>query len=211
MISWTEKEQPLPKCIHFTFDPIYKVRATSSKIIGEIILYLYKKNYKKEKIILLIETYVFNKNYEQRINFIKMCKAIILKDDLLYKDKLKNLLFILAVKELNFNVLITMAKALKKVILTQNSVCSADTSIHYLCKKLDNGKLKSISNLFKNVKLLRNEKLEITGQIPEGEIFVKDNSYFKDEFGVEIKEKKKNERIIIKKNIIEDEDIEYIN
>ena len=116
----------------------------------------------------------------------------------------------MANKELNFNVLIAMAKTLKKIVTTKNAACCEDTSIHYLCKKLDMGKSQSIGNIFKNVKLLKNEKLEIVGNIPEGEIFVLDNKYFKDEFGVEIKKKKSNDNII-KKNNIENEDIKYID
>ena len=103
-----------------------------------------------------------------------------------------------------------MAKTLKKIVTTKDAVCREDTSIHYLCKKLDMGKSQSIGNIFKNVKLLKNEKLEIVGNIPEGEIFVLDNKYFKDEFGVEIKKKKNNDNII-KKNNIENEDIKYID
>ena len=53
--------------------------------------------------------------------------------------------------------------------------------------------------MFKNVKLQKNEKLEIVGKIPEGDVFVKDNSFFMKEFNVEINDKKeinKNENII---------------
>ena len=200
----------IPKCIYFSFDPIYKVRSTSSKVLGELILYLYNKNYQKFKLFKLIESYAYNKKFQQRINFVKICQAILFNDNIFYKDKLKQILFTLANKELNFNVLIAMAKTLKKIVTTKNAVCCEDTSIHYLCKKLDMGKSQSIGNIFKNVKLLKNEKLEIVGNIPEGEIFVLDNKYFKDEFGVEIKKKKSNDNII-KKNNIENEDIKYID
>ena len=100
---------------------------------------------------------------------------------------------------------------MKKVILTNNSVSREDTSIHYLCKKLDNnGKIITIVNLFKNVNLLKNKKLEIVGNIPEGDVFVHDNTYLKDEFGVEINKKKNTENIIINNNI-ENEENKYIN
>ena len=196
----------LPKCIYFSLDTIYKVRATSSKIIGEIILYLYKKDFKKDKLLKLIETYAFNKKYKQRINFVKICKSILLVDDILYNERLKELLFTIANKEHNLNVLIALAKSLKKLILTENSKCGGESSIHYLCKKIDLGKCLTINNLFKNVNLQKNEKLEIVGNIPEGEVFTLDNEYLKEEFKVEINREKK---IINIKN--DNEDNKYIN
>ena len=196
----------LPKCIYFSLDTIYKVRATSSKIIGEIILYLYKKDFKKDKLLKLIETYAFNKKYKQRINFVKICKSILLVDDILYNERLKELLFTIANKEHNLNVLIALAKSLKKLILTENSKCGGESSIHYLCKKIDLGKCLTINNLFKNVNLQKNEKLEIVGNIPEGEVFTLDNEYLKEEFKVEINSEKK---IINIKN--DNEDNKYIN
>jgi hypothetical protein len=181
----------LPKCIYFSLDTIYKVRATSCKIIGEIILYLYKKDFKKDKLLKLIEVYAFNKKYKQRINFVKICKTILLVDDILYNEKLKELLFTIANKEKNLNVLIALAKSLKKLILTNNSKCGNESSIHYLCKKIDLGKCLTINNLFKNVNLQKNEKLEIVGNIPEGDVFKLDNDYLKEEFKVETNMKKK--------------------
>ena len=196
----------LPKCLYLSLDTIYKVRATSSKIIGEIILYLYKKDFKKDKLLKLIETYAFNKKYKQRINFVKICKSILLVDDILYNERLKELLFTIANKEHNLNVLIALAKSLKKLILTENSKCGGESSIHYLCKKIDLGKCLTINNLFKNVNLQKNEKLEIVGNIPEGEVFTLDNEYLKEEFKVEINREKK---IINIKN--DNEDNKYIN
>ena len=181
----------LPKCIYFSLDTIYKVRTTSCKILGTIILYLYKKDFKKDKLLKLIETYAFNKKYKQRINFVKICKTILLVDDTLYNEKLKELLFTIANKEQNLNVLIALAKSLKKLILTENSKCGKESSIHYLCKKIDLGKCKTINNIFKDVNLQKNEKLEIVGNIPEGEVFTFNNEYLKVEFKVEIDRKKK--------------------
>ena len=200
----------LPKCIYFTFDPIFKVRSTSSKIIGEIILYLYKKDYKKDKLIKLIETYAFNKNFKQRINFIKMCKAILFKDNILYNEKLKEILFIIENKENNFNIFYAMAKTLKKLIENENSVCGKESSLHYLCKKLELGKCPKVSNVFKTIQFQKNEKLEIIGNIPEGEVFKFDNEYFKEEFGIEIKIKKNKKENIIKIDN-ENEDDKFIN
>jgi hypothetical protein len=198
----------LPKCIYFSFDRIYKVRSTSSKIIGILILHLYQKEYKKEKLFQILETYAFHKKMQQRINFVKICQSILLVDNTLYNEKLKNLLFTIAIKEYNFNVLIAMAKSLKKIVLKEDSVCGKESSIHYLCKKVDNGKISTIDNMFKDVTLQKNEKLEEVGEIPEGEVFVKDNSFFKEEFDIEINMKKEN----INDNIINDnDDIKYIN
>ena len=208
--NYTIYNNILPKCIYFTFDPIFKVRTTSSKIIGQIVLYLYRKDYKKDKILKLLEAYAFNKNFAQRINFIKIAKWILLLDSILYDEKLKELLFTLATKEHNFNVIFTMAKALKKIIQEENSICGKESSIHYLCKKLELGKCTSVSVVFKDVKLQKNEKLEIVGNMPEGDIFKLNNEFFKEEFGVEIK-KKKNKQ---KENIIrinDDEDDKFIN
>ncbi len=198
----------LSKCIYLSFDRIYKVRTTSCKIISTIILYLYKKNYKKEKLLKLLEVYAFNKKTQQRINFVKISKSILFVDNILYNEKLKELLFALANKELNFNVLICMAKDLKKLVLAEDSICGKESSIHYLCKKVNNGKCLTITNLFKDVTLQKNEKLEIVGNIPEGDIFLHENIFFKEEFGIEVNKKKDN----INKNIInENEENKYIN
>ena len=199
----------LPKCIYFSFDPIFKVRAASSQIIGEIVLYLFKKYYKKDKLLKLIDTYAFNKNFTQRINFIKISKSILLSDNLLYTERLKEILFTLANKEHNFSVIYAMAKALKKIIEKENSICGKESSIHYLCKKLELGKCAGVSNVFKNVKLQKNDKLEIVGNIPEGDVFTLNDEFFKEEFGVEINRKKSNK----KENIIKlnDEDDKFIN
>ena len=200
----------LSKCIFFSMDSIYKVRTTSCKIIAEIIIYLYKKDYKKDNICKLLETYAFNVNYPQRINFSKICKTVLILDDVLYNEKLKELLFTLANKEQNFNVLLAMAKSLIKVISAKNTKCGEDTSIHYLCKKINTGKCLSISNLFKTVNLKKNEKLEIVGNLREGDVFVLGNNFFEEEFGIEIKKKKNNtnENII---NVKDNEENKFIN
>ena len=200
----------LSKCIFFSMDSIYKVRTTSCKIIAEIIIYLYKKDYKKDNICKLLETYAFNVNYPQRIIFSKICKTVLILDDVLYNEKLKELLFTLANKEQNFNVLLAMAKSLIKVISAKNTKCGEDTSIHYLCKKINTGKCLSISNLFKTVNLKKNEKLEIVGNLREGDVFILGNNFFEEEFGIEIKKKKNNtnENII---NVKDNEENKFIN
>ena len=189
----------LSKCIYFSFDRIYKVRTTSCKVMGSLILHLYKKEHKKDQLFQLLDTYAFHKKVTQRINFVKICKAILLVDNILYNEKIKNLLFTIATKEYSSSVLIALGKGLKKLVLKEDSACGKDSSIHYLCKKINNGKCRTIDNMFKNVKLQKNEKLEIVGKIPEGDVFVKDNSFFMKEFNVEINDKKeinKNENII---------------
>lgn len=198
----------LSKCIFFSMDSIYKVRTTSCKIMAELIMYLYHKDYKKDNLAKLFQAYAFNKKYKQRMNFIKISKAILLKDDTIYIEKLKEILFTLANKEYNFDVLVTMTKALIKVVTDKESKCREDTSVHYLCKKINTGKILSVTNLFKNVQLKKNEKLEVVGSLPDGNVFTQDNTFFKEEFGVEVNKKKNNDNII---NIEGDEENKFIN
>jgi len=198
----------LSKCIFFSMDSVYKVRTTSCKIMAELIIYLYHKDYKKDQLTKLFQTYAFNKKYKQRINFIKISKAILLKDDTIYIEKLKEILFTLANKEYNFDTLVTMAKALIKVVTEKDSKCKEDTSVHYLCKKINTGKILSVTKLFRNVQLKKNEKLEIVGSLPEGNVFTQDNTFFKEEFGVEVNKKENNDNII---NITDDEENKFIN
>ena len=199
----------LSKCIFFSMDSIYKVRTTSCKIMAELIMYLYHKDYKKENLTKLFQAYAFNKKCKQRINFIKISKAILLKDDIIYIEKLKEILFTLANKEYNFDVLVAMTKALIKVVTDKDSKCREDTSVHYLCKKINTGKILSVTILFKNVQLKKNEKLEVVGSLPEGNVFTQDNTFFKEEFRVEINKKKNNDNMII--NNEDDEENKYIN
>ena len=189
-------------------DTIYKVRTTSCKIMAELIMYLYHKDYKKDNLTKLFQAYAFNKKYKQRINFLKICKAILLKDDTIYIEKLKEILFTLANKEYNFDALVTMTKALIKVVTDKDSKCREDTSVHYLCKKINTGKILSVTNLFRNVQLKKNEKLEVVGSLPEGNVFTQDNTFFKEEFGVEINKKKNDDNNI---NIEENEENKFIN
>ena len=114
----------------------------------------------------------------------------------------------MANKEYNFDTLVTMAKALIKVVTDKDSKCKEDTSVHYLCKKINTGKILSVTKLFRNVQLKKNEKLEIVGSLPEGNVFTQDNTFFKGEFGVEVNKKENNDNII---NITDDEDNKFIN
>ena len=202
----------LSKCIYFSTDIIYKIRTKSCKIIAEIILYLYKNNYEKEKIIKLIGAYALNKKSIQRINFTKISKALLLVDNSLYEAIIKRLLFIIVTKEQNSNVLISLAKSLKKVITTENSRCGFEAGIHYLCKKINNGKNMSISRIFRNVKIQRSENIGNVGNIYEENMFVQNDIFFEKEFGIKLRTKNctnieiniSNNNIVEKNKINED-------
>ena len=179
----------LSKCIYFSMDPIYKVRTTSCKIISEIILYLYKNNYEKEKIIKLIGSYALNKKSNQRISFIKISKYLLLTDTPLYETILKRLIYIIATKEQNANVLIALAKCLKKIVTNKNIKNANDPGIHFLCKKINNGKNLSISRIFRNVKIQNVQNIEGIGDIFEENMFVQNDIYFEKEFGIQLRKK----------------------
>ena len=179
----------LSKCIYFSMDQIYKVRTTSCKIISEIILYLYQNNYQKEKIIKLLGSYALNKKSMQRISFIKISKALLLTDTNLYEIVLKRLLYILVIKEQNSNVLIALAKILKKIVVDKNAKNSNDLGIHYMCKKINNGKIMSISRIFRNVKIQKIEGIDGVGDIFEENMFVQNNIFFEKEFGIQFRKK----------------------
>ena len=88
--------------VQFVTD-FYKIRKTSSKILANLILYLYKENYKKDKLFGILENFAFHKKFQQRINFIKMC-PILWGDKNLYKEKIKELIEIIANKDKILNV-----------------------------------------------------------------------------------------------------------
>ena len=186
----------LSKCVYFSLDPIYKVRSTSCKLIADIVLYLYQKNYEKEKLIKLIGAYALNKKSTQRISFVKISKRLLLVDKTLYETILKRLLYIIATKEKNLNVLIALAKCLKKVITDKNSKCLYEKGIHYLCKKINNGKIMSISRIFRYVKILKVDTIEGIGNIYEENMFVQNNIFFAKEFNFHLREKNKSNNII---------------
>ena len=186
----------LSKCVYFSLDPIYKVRTTSCKIIAEIILYLYQNNYEKEKLIKLIGAYALNKKSVQRISFIKISKALLMVDKNLYDTVIKRLMFIIANKEQNTNVLIALAKCLKKIILNNNSQCKYESSIHFLCKKINDGKNQTISRMFRNIKLQKSENVEDVGIIYEENMFIQNNIFFEKEFGIQLRKKNLSNNII---------------
>ena len=193
----------LSKCIYFSMDPIYKVRTTSCKIISEIITYLYQNNYEKEKIIKLIGSYALNKKSIQRISFIKISKVLLLQDSPLYEAVLKRLLYIIVTKEQNSNVLIALAKSLKKIISNKNVKYANDSGIHYLCKKLNSGKIMSVSRIFRNVKIQNVDNIEGVGNVYEENMFVQNDIYFEKEFGIKLRKKNTKNPTVIKENIKE--------
>ena len=54
----------LPQCISFCLDEFYKVRKISSKVLANLIVYLYKDNYKKDKLIKIIESFALHKKFK---------------------------------------------------------------------------------------------------------------------------------------------------
>ena len=179
----------LSKCVYFSMDQIYKVRSTSCKIISEIILYLYQNNFEKEKIIKFLGSYALNKKSTQRISFIKISKTLLLTDTNLYEIVLKRLLYIIVRKEQNSNVLIALAKVLKKIVVNKNVKNSNDLGIYYLCNKINNGKIMSISRIFRNVKIQKIEGIDGVGDIFEENMFVQNNIFFEKEFGIQLRKK----------------------
>ena len=186
----------LSKCVYFSLDPIYKVRTTACKTISDIVLYLYQNNFEKEKLIKLIGAYALNKKSTQRISFIKISKKLLIVDKAIYDVVLKRLLYIIATKEQNSNVLIALAKCLKKVISDKNAKCAYDNGIHYLCKIINNGKNMSISRIFRYVKILKADKIEGVGNVYEENMFVQNNTFFEKEFDFQIREKNSGNIII---------------
>ena len=96
----------------------------------------------------------------------------------MYEIVLKRLLYILVIKEQNSNVLIALAKILKKIVVDKNEKNSNNFGIHYLCKKINNRILMSISRIFRNVKIQKNEGIEGVGDIFEENMFAQNNILF---------------------------------
>ena len=87
----------LPQCISFALDKYYKVRKVSSKVLANLILYLYQQNYKKDKLIQTIKNFAFHKKFKIRLDFIKFC-AIFLQDKDFYEKEIKNIIKIIILK-----------------------------------------------------------------------------------------------------------------
>ena len=188
-----------PQCISFCLDKYYKVRKTSAKVLANLIIYLYKEDYKKDKLFQILETFAFHKKFKIRINFIKMC-PILLSDENLYKEKIKELLEIIVSKDKILDVKIALAKVLKKIIKDDKNILSKDDFIHKLCNILyKNEFIKKFFNdiNFKNI----NEDLNINN-LEDKDYFKENNSFFFEEFKLEEekKENKTNEEIEISTN-----------
>ena len=176
----------LPQCITFSLDKFYKVRKTSSKVIATLIVYLYKENYKKEKLIKILENFAFHKKFKIRINFIKMC-PILLGDESLYNEKIKQLIEIIVNKDKILDVKIALSKVLKKIITDEKSPLKGDDFIHKICNILNKNDF--IKKIFKGTRIkdINDDNNKIEDKI----YFKEDNSFFIEEFKLEI-EKKEN-------------------
>ena len=181
----------LPQCISFCFDKFYKVRKTSSIVLANLIVYLYKENYKKDKLIKILEVFALNKKYKIRINFIKMC-PILLGDKNLFKEKIKELIEIIVNKDKILDVKIALGKVLIKIINNEkNSLCK-DDFIHKICNNLCKNDF--IKEMFKGIKL-KNIKEENNKNIIDNDdkiYFKEDNQFFIEEFKFESEKKDKN-------------------
>ena len=140
----------LPQCISFCFDKFYKVRKTSSIVLANLIVYLYKENYKKDKLIKILEIFALNKKFKIRINFIKMC-PILLGDKNLYKEKIKELIEIIVNKDKILDVKIALGKVLIKIINNEKISLCKDDFIHKICNNLCKNDF--IKEMFKGIKL----------------------------------------------------------
>ena len=175
----------LPQCITFSLDKFYKVRKTSSKVIATLIVYLYKENYKKEKLIKILENFAFHKKFKIRINFIKMC-PILLGDESLYNEKIKQLIEIIVNKDKILDVKIALSKVLKKIINDEKSPLKGDDFIHKICNILNKNDF--IKKIFKGTRI---KDINDDNKIEDKIYFKEDNSFFIEEFKLEI-EKKEN-------------------
>ena len=189
----------IPQCITFCLDPIYKVRAVSSKVLGKLILYLYNENYKKKELFKILDSFAFHKKYHQRINFIKICK-ILINNKNIYYEKIMELFFIISSYEKILNVEIALCKLIKKILLDNKSACYGELSIYKICQILLNKhKNITIKNIFKdiNIKDIDEKNNNIFNQYLQkfkGKeiIFNGDNQYFIKEFNIDYEEDKNN-------------------
>ena len=186
----------LPQCISFCFDAFYKVRKTSSKVLANLILYLYKENYKKEKLFKILEIFAFHKKFQFRINFIKMC-PILFGDENLYEEKIKELIEIIANKDKIIDVKIALAKILKKIIKNEKEILNREDFIHKICNILCKNDF--IKKMFKGVNI-KNVDEENNNIIEDKIYFKENNSFFIEEFKIEF-EKRDNKYLSRNKNV----------
>ena len=178
-----------PQCITFCLDEKYLVRKTSSKVLSNLILYLYQENFNIEKLKKIIECFALNKNFQYRINFIKMCKNFLMNFSL-YNDFCKKYLILLVFDKI-LNVKIALAKLFKFILTNKNSVCNKDRNLHIMCKMLlnENNNKKSLINIIKDIKLLNDIKEE-EYFIKEDDVkFNENEQFFLEEFKIELPNK----------------------
>ena len=186
----------IPQCITFCLDPVYKVRAVSSKVLGTLILYLYNENYKKKELFKLLDSFALHKKFHQRINFIKICKTLVNNKNL-YNEKLIELFFIIACNEKIFNVKIALSKLIKKILSDEKSPCYGELSLYKLISLLLNKQKNiTIENIFKDIKIknIDEQSDNIFNQYcynSKDKVFIGDNKYFIEEFNIDYEEFKK--------------------
>ena len=183
----------LPQCIIFSLDTIYKIRKTSSIVMATVIEHLYNDNYKKESLFKILESYAFHKKFQMRINFIKMCK-IFLKNEKLFKEKIFDLLQIIAYKDKIIDVRIALSKTLRKLLAKGDKfILHNNDNIHKLVLILLKDDKPVINKIFKNFEVNEDIKCDEINRTDEEykKIFKGNNKYFIEEFGIE-NEKKDN-------------------
>ena len=173
----------LPQSITFCLDKIYKVRVKSSKVLATLILYLYNNNFQKEKLFKVLETFAMHKKFQQRINFVKMCK-ILVENQKIYQEKIMSLIFNIINKEKVLNVKIALSKLLKKIISNKEAVLFNDISIHHSCQILIEQNNRTIKDIFENCNIQKNNIFPQDNNDINFEYC--DNSYFKEEFNINI-------------------------
>ena len=179
----------LPQCISFSLDKYYKVRKTSSKVLANLLLYLYQQNYKREQIMKTIKNFAFHKKFKIRINFIKFL-PIFLQDKDFYNKEIKNIIEIIVMKDKILDVRIALAKVLKKIINNEQEVLGKDENINKFCFILNQGN-KVINKLFEGFNI-KDIKDKIEDNIENKNYFVEDNNYFSEEFKIEFEKKDNN-------------------
>ena len=186
----------IPQCITFCLDKISKVRTVGAKVLGKLILYLYNEKYDNDKLNKLIESFALHKKFHQRINFIKMSKVLI-ENENLYNNKIKELFFIISLNDKNLNVKIALCKLIKKILTNEKHILYKDSSIFYLYK-IFSSKEKSISikTIFKDI--IIEDKKDNNNEIEQyynkykynKNMFTGDCTYFVKEFNVDIDDEK---------------------
>ena len=196
----------LPQCISFALDKYYKVRKVSSKVLANLILYLYNQNYKKDKLIQTIKNFAFHKKFKIRLDFIKFC-AVFLQDKDFYENEIKNIIKIIILKDKILDVRICLAKVIKKIISNEKEILYKDEDLHKFCNILKENKI--INKIFEGVDILETgTKLE--DNFEDKNYFVEDNQFFLDEFKIEFEKKEKTNLKIGKeiKSTIDDDNEE---